>query len=81
MSITAQFSIYPLRALELGSVIDAALIAARECGVVAEPGLMSTVLEGTEDAVFAALRAAFHSASERGDTVLVVTVSNACKPD
>lgn len=79
MTITAQFSIYPLRTTALGPAIATALEAVRTRDVAVESGLMSTLLEGGEEAIFDALRAAFTSAAAHGDTVLVVTVSNACR--
>lgn len=81
MTVTAQFSLYPLRTQELGPALEAALAAVRSSDVAAETGLMSTLLEGSEEQVFAALRAAFTAAAAHGDTVLVVTISNACKRD
>jgi uncharacterized protein YqgV (UPF0045/DUF77 family) len=79
MAVTAQFSLYPLRSGEIGPAIEAALAAVRASGVSARTGRMSTMLEGTEEQIFAALQAAFRAAAEQGDAVLVATVSNACK--
>jgi uncharacterized protein YqgV (UPF0045/DUF77 family) len=42
------------------------------------PGAMSTLVVGEEDNVFAAVKEAFHSAIQRGDLVMAVTLSNAC---
>ena len=39
---------------------------------------MSTLVWGEADVVFAALRAAFDQAAAVGDTVMTVTLSNAC---
>lgn len=39
---------------------------------------MRTLVTGTTAELFPALRAAFEEASENGDLVMVVTVSNAC---
>jgi len=76
--ITTQFSLYPLRTQHLGPVLDAAMTAIRETGGTCQVGLMSTVMEGTEEELFAALRAAFAAAAAHGDVVLVASVSNAC---
>ena len=81
MVITAQFALYPLRTPELGPALDAALAAVRSSDVSVETGLMSTLLEGSEEDVFEALRAAFRVAAAHGDAVLVATISNACKRD
>jgi uncharacterized protein YqgV (UPF0045/DUF77 family) len=74
---TAHFARYPLRTEQLGPTIDAALDASRETGLAVEVGRMSTTLAGTDEEVFAALRAAFQAAAGHGDVALVVTVSSA----
>ncbi len=76
--ITAQFALYPLRSAHLTPVLDQAVAAARAAGATVEVGRMSSLLAGSEEQVFAALRAAFDVAAHSGDAVLVVTVSNAC---
>jgi uncharacterized protein YqgV (UPF0045/DUF77 family) len=78
MTVTAQFSLYPLGLADLGSTLEAAIAAARQVGVDVEVGRMSSFIEAEEELVFAALRAAFRAAAERGDAILVATVSNAC---
>lgn len=79
--IAAQFALYPLRSVRLTPVLEEALAAARASGVVVEMGPMSSMLLGTQAQVFAALQAAFAVAASAGETVLVVTVSNACPVD
>lgn len=59
-------------------MIGAALDAVREAGTAVEVGRMSTSLQGTEEEVSSALKAAFQAAAAHGEVVLVVTVSNAC---
>lgn len=82
MELTAQFALYPLREARLTPVLEDALAAARATGAVVEPGAMTTMIAGTEEQVFAALKSAFESAAASGDVVLVTTVSNACpRPD
>jgi uncharacterized protein YqgV (UPF0045/DUF77 family) len=81
MAVTAQFSLYPLRTGSIGPAIESALAAVQSCDVSARVGRMSTRLDGSEEQIFTALRAAFRAAAERGDAVLVATVSNACKLD
>jgi uncharacterized protein YqgV (UPF0045/DUF77 family) len=78
MGVSAEVSIYPLGQNDLGPAIDAALQALEAHGVDYEAGRMSTVLEGDEREVFAALRDAFLAASAHGGTVMAVTVSNCC---
>ncbi len=80
MTVSAQVSIYPLGQSDLAPAIEAAWKAFEARGLAYRPGSMSTLLEGEEAVVFAALRDAFRAASEHGGTVMVVTVSNACPP-
>lgn len=76
--VTCQFSLYPLREPELGPVLNEALAELRSAGLEPKVGTMSTLFEGDETAVFNGLRRAFEAAAQRGDVVLVATVSNAC---
>jgi uncharacterized protein YqgV (UPF0045/DUF77 family) len=79
MSVTsAQVSLYPLRQASIGPAIREAIRALRQHGLEARIGEMSTLVWGEEQAVFAALEEAFHQATELGDTVMTVTLSNAC---
>ncbi len=77
--VTCQLSLYPLREASLSPALDRALEGVRSAGLLPDVGLMSTYIEGEEDAVFEALRRAFHGAAEDADVVLVATVSNACR--
>lgn len=76
--ISAQVSLYPLRQRQLARPITAALQIFQASGVHFRPGEMSTLVWGETEAVFSALRAAFEQAVESGDTVMTVTLSNAC---
>ncbi|ABU56842.1 YkoF family thiamine/hydroxymethylpyrimidine-binding protein [Roseiflexus castenholzii] len=78
VGLTAQVSLYPLRQEHLSPAIDAALALWRERGLDVRPGAMSTLIAGEEATVWEALRAAFAAAAACGETVMVVTVSNAC---
>jgi uncharacterized protein YqgV (UPF0045/DUF77 family) len=78
MSIAAQISLYPLRQASIGPPIREAMRVFREHGLGTRMGEMSTLVWGEEQAVFNALQEAFHRAAERGDAVMVVTLSNAC---
>lgn len=77
-TISAQVSLYPLRQPSIGPIIREAVRIFREHGLNAHIGPMSTLIWGEEQAVFAALQEAFRRAAEEGDTVMVVTFSNAC---
>jgi uncharacterized protein YqgV (UPF0045/DUF77 family) len=57
--IGCQFSVYPLRQDDIGESIRAAIEAARAEGCQVRVGNLSTLMYGSEDQVFGALRAAF----------------------
>jgi len=77
-SMAAQVSIYPLRQTSISDSISEALAAFQASDVEVHPGALSTVIAGTEDAVFAALREGYRAAAVRGDVVMVASLSNAC---
>ena len=77
-TMTAQVSLYPLRQASIGPPIHEAVRVFREHGLETHMGEMSTLMWGGEQAVFDALQDAFHLAAEGGDTVMTVTLSNAC---
>ena len=79
-TITAQVSLYPLLQTSIGPPIREAVRVFRQHGLETRIGEMSTLVWGEEQTVFAALQEAFHRAAACGDTVMVVTLSNAC-PD
>jgi len=76
--ISAQVSLYPLRQESIGPSVREAVRALRQSGLDARVGEMSTLIWGEERVVFEGLREAFHQAAEHGDTVMAVTISNAC---
>jgi len=78
MFISAQVSLYPLGQPDLAPAIDDAVNALRQHQLEVAPGAMSTVVSGEDDAVFAALKDAMRRSSDRGQAVMVVTLSNAC---
>ncbi len=80
MALSAQVSLYPLGQSDLSPAIEAAWRAFGAHALAYRPGAMSTLLEGDEEVVFAALRDAFQAAAKYGGAVMVVTVSNACSP-
>jgi uncharacterized protein YqgV (UPF0045/DUF77 family) len=77
-TISAQVSLYPLRRRSIGPAITRALEVFRQRDLEVHSGAMSTILVGQETEVFEALRDAFHGASDDGEAVMIVTVSNAC---
>ena len=76
--VSAQVSLYPLRQASIGPPIREAVRVFREHGLEIRMGEMSTLVWGEEQVIFDALQDAFHRAAERGDTVMTVTLSNAC---
>jgi len=71
-------TLYPLRQKSIGPVIREAARALRQHGLETRMCEMSTLVWGEERAVFAVLEGAFHRAVGHGDTVMAVTLSNAC---
>ena len=74
----AQISLYPLRQKSIGPPIREAVRILQEHDLEVRLSEMNTFVRGEEQAVFAALQEVYHRASERGDAVLVITVTNAC---
>ena len=71
-----QFSLYPLRQPHLRPAIEAAVQAAVKEGVELTVGRLGTFASGSEEAVFAAIRAAFAAARTFGPTVMVLALSS-----
>ena len=78
IGITAQVSLYPLRQNDLSPSINAVVQALDREGVESSTGTMSTVVWGDDEKVFPALMDAFRRAADIGETVMILTVSNAC---
>ncbi len=78
MDVAAQVSMYPLRQPGISAQIERALAVFRGHQLQVTPGSMSTVVSGDYDRMFDALKQAFREAAEQGETVMVVTLSNAC---
>jgi len=78
IGITAQVSLYPLRQDDLSPSLESALGALEEHGLEKQTGAMSTLVWGDDEQVFPALVDAFRKAAAQGETVMVITVSNAC---
>jgi uncharacterized protein YqgV (UPF0045/DUF77 family) len=78
MEISAQVSLYPLGQSDLAPAIEAVWKELRSHGLSPRPGAMSTLVQGNDQAVFAALRDAFAEATHYGGAVMVLTISNVC---
>jgi len=75
--VSAQISLYPLRQECIGPAIREVVRNLRQRGLRTHVGEMSTLVWGEQDLIFDALKEAFQLATERGDTVMGVTLSNA----
>ena len=72
--VGCQFSVYPLRQLDMDAPVQGVIKAAAEyCSV--RVGNLSTLLSGDEEQVFQALRAAFRAAQEFGPAVMTATLA------
>lgn len=78
MRMSAQISVYPMRQEALSPAVQAVCRALEAHGLTPSVGSMSTVVTGDPEDIFPAIREAFDAASAKGDTVLTVTLSNAC---
>ena len=78
MLITANVNLCTLRQPAPPAVVGEALQFLRDCAVETEPDDMSTTLVGDDTSIFSALQEAFCQIAERGQAVMVVTLSSAC---
>jgi uncharacterized protein YqgV (UPF0045/DUF77 family) len=78
MVVSAQISVYPLGQDRLSPAIDAVKHALETRGLRPEVGVMSTLVVGEAEVVFAALQEGFDRAASMGRVVMTVTLSNAC---
>ncbi len=73
--VGCQFSVYPLRQPDIDVPVQASIHAARAAGCTVRVGNLSTLMWGSEDEVFGALRAAFRAAQLHGPVVLTATLA------
>jgi uncharacterized protein YqgV (UPF0045/DUF77 family) len=73
--VGCQFSVYPLLQKDIDGPVQAAIGAAGGEGCSVRVGNLSTLLSGSEDQVFAALRAAFRAAQRQGPAVMTATLA------
>jgi hypothetical protein len=73
--VGCQFSVYPLRQEDIDGPVQASVHAAAAGGCAVRVGNLSTLISGSEDQVFAALRAAFRAAQRLGPAVLTATLA------
>jgi uncharacterized protein YqgV (UPF0045/DUF77 family) len=77
MSVAVQVSLYPLKRMEISEPISAVIDVFKSYGLEVHIGSMSTLVYGDEERVFQALKDAYLKAAGYGETVMVVTLSNA----
>jgi hypothetical protein len=73
--VGCQFSIYPLRQVDIDGPVQGAIKAAAAEGCAVRVGNLSTLLSGSEEEVFRGLRAAFTAAREWGPAVMTATLA------
>jgi uncharacterized protein YqgV (UPF0045/DUF77 family) len=78
MFVGVQVSLYPLGQEDLLPAIQDVWDALEEAALRKEPGPMSTLVWGEDQAVLSALQEGFRRAAGRGPAVMVVTMTNAC---
>ncbi|MDK2895252.1 MAG: hypothetical protein PWQ98_1379 [Moorella sp. (in: firmicutes)] len=78
MMLACQLSLYPLGTAAYTPVIKEAVAALEQSGVEVEVNAMSTIIRGEEETVWRAARQLFRLAADRGEAVLIMTVSNRC---
>ena len=78
MPVAAQISIYPLRQSHFSPAIGKALDIFRSRGLNIEMGAMSTIVSGDDGPLFTALKEVYQALAEKGELVMIVTLSNAC---
>ena len=70
-----QFSVYPLLQPDIDGPVQAAIQAASAEGCSVRVSNLSTLVSGSEDQVFAALRAAFRAVQRSGPAVMTATLA------
>jgi len=78
VGLSAQVSIYPLRAVSLSPIINEALHIFNNYGLEVYPGSMSTLISGKDKIIWSALSDVFTAAVVKGEVVMTITISNAC---
>ena len=73
--VGCQFSVYPLRQADIDTPVQASHPGRPSGGSSVRVGNLSTLMWGSEDEVFAALRAAFRAAQHHGPAVLMATLA------
>lgn len=75
--ITAEVSVYPLKAADVSNIITSAINSLNNEGIEYSVGSISTRLSGSEEQVWSGLRAMFRNAQSSGEVSMVITMTNA----
>jgi uncharacterized protein YqgV (UPF0045/DUF77 family) len=78
MKVQVEVSLYPLRTARLSEPIEAFWKSLRRPGVEIDQGVMSTLVAGECDDVFAAIKGAFVDVAREYQVVMTLKLSNAC---
>ena len=78
MPVAIQISLYPLKQENIAEPINTIIEIFKSHNLETHTGSMSTLVYGDTDEVFKALKEAYEKATQFGETVMVVTLSNAC---
>jgi uncharacterized protein YqgV (UPF0045/DUF77 family) len=78
LGVSAQVSLYPLRQKSLTPAINEALDIFKQYNLEIKMGSMSTLIVGKDIQIWESLKTVFNSATRYGETVMMVTISNAC---
>jgi uncharacterized protein YqgV (UPF0045/DUF77 family) len=74
--LTAEVSLYPQKTVNASQIINNSIDMLRQHELQTQVGSMSTWLQGTDEEVWAGLRALFNRASNQSEVNMVVTISN-----
>ncbi|BAF60861.1 hypothetical protein PTH_2680 [Pelotomaculum thermopropionicum SI] len=75
--LTAEVSLYPQKTTNASRIISDSLESLNRYNLQTNVGPISTMLQGTEEEVWAGLKALFDRAREKSEVSMVVTISNA----
>ncbi len=78
MAVAAQISIYPLKQSSYSPAINKALEIFRSKGLNVEMGAMSSIISGEDEPLFTGLKEVYQTLADKGELVMIVTLSNAC---
>jgi len=76
--VGVQVSLYPLGQADLLPAIQDVWDVLEQAGPQVQPGPLSTLVYGEDQAVLAALQEGFRRAAGKGPAVMVITLTNAC---